>query len=204
MATPYKYTSTLDYIHNLVFDYIETYSFQRGIEYEENRKQDMYVYLNLSDRKEKNNDLTQIEETLFADLQSLLGFTQYLMNENGQFHPSSRNINTFQYSDPLVERLSDILKTEIRFIPRLLCGPTYRDAIVFYSKSNEIVSVLNVCLECQYMETKMFNHINGEYETYDLLKRFLIDIGHDVEEPTKYPFDELKMLSEKHNKHRRL
>lgn len=36
MATPYKYISSVDYINNLKFDYIETYSFQRWSEYEEN------------------------------------------------------------------------------------------------------------------------------------------------------------------------
>ncbi len=34
----YKYISSVDYINNLKFDYIETYSFQRGIEYKENLK----------------------------------------------------------------------------------------------------------------------------------------------------------------------
>ena len=36
METPY--ISLVDYINNLKFDYIETYSFQRGNEYEENLK----------------------------------------------------------------------------------------------------------------------------------------------------------------------
>lgn len=31
------------------------------------------------------------------------------------------------------------------------------------------------------METEMFNHINGDKLTYDLLKQFFIEIGHDVE-----------------------
>jgi hypothetical protein len=39
METPYKYISSVAYINNLKFDYIETYSFQRGSEYEENLKQ---------------------------------------------------------------------------------------------------------------------------------------------------------------------
>jgi hypothetical protein len=58
----------------------------------------------------------------------------------------------------------------------------YRDAIVFYDKSNRIVSTLNVCLGCEYMETKMFNHINGDNETYDMLRQYFIDLGHKIED----------------------
>lgn len=200
METTHQYTSSIDYINNLSFEYIETYSFQRGIEYEEKREQSMPAYLELRDRKEKQNDLTQVEESLFSELFILYGYTQYLINKSGQFHFSSKKISTFQLYAPAVERLKNILKTEIRDIPRFLCAPTYRDAIVFYSKSNEIISVLNVCLGCQYMETQHFNHINGDFETYDLLKRFFIDIGHEVEEPTKFSYDEIKRLREKYNK----
>jgi hypothetical protein len=100
----------------------------------------------------------------------------------------------------MITRLVDILSTEIIEIPNFLCAPIYRDAIVFYNSAHKIVSALNVCLECQYMETKMFSHINGDYETYDLLKRYFIDIGHEVEEPTIFVYDEIKKLRAKHKK----
>ncbi len=62
-----------------------------------------------------------------------------------------------------------------------MCAPIYRDAIVFY-KDNKIVSTLNVCLSCEYMETKMFKHVNADNETYKLFRQFFIDCGHHVEE----------------------
>ena len=79
-------------------------------------------------------------------------------------------------------KIISILQTPIHDIPRWLCAPYYRDALVFYSADNQIVSTLNICVSCQYMETTMFNHINGDYKTYDLLKRFFIEIGHEVED----------------------
>ena len=99
-------------------------------------------------------------------------------------------------TDAKIETLKSILRTEIIDIPSWLCAPKYRDAFVFYNKDNKIVSVLNVCLSCQYMETTKFNHINGDWRTYDLLKRFFIDIGHEVENPEYFALDDIEPLSQ--------
>jgi hypothetical protein len=188
MEPSYTYIPSPDYISNLSFAYIETYSFQRGTVYEENLQLIRPEYDRLKVRKEKRNNLAPAEEERFAILKSLLGFTQYLVNDYGEFHPSAKKTNTFQADEPMVTKLISILKTEIREIPSWMCAPTYRDAIVFYDVNNNIVSVLNICLDCSYMATKMFNHINADYETYDLLKRFFIEIGHDVEDPGNQRF----------------
>jgi len=199
METLYTYIPSTDYISNLSFSHIETYSFQRGIDYKEKITVFKSDYDRLKVRKERRNNLTEIEENKFAELQETLSITQYLINENGQFHFSSKKTNTFLFNDPIVSRLIDILKIEIRDVPNWLCAPVYRDAIVFYNQENEIVSTLNLCLSCEYMETKMFTHINGDYETYDLLKRLFIDIGHNIEEPDKFVYEKISKLRDKHN-----
>jgi hypothetical protein len=178
MSTPHTYTSSIEYINNLSFDYIETYSFQRGAEYEKKLQLDEAEYNQLKVKRY----LSKAEGIRFSELRALLGYTQYLLNEKGALHPSCKKTNTFQQGDPMVERLKNILKTEIRDIPNWLCAPTYRDAVVFYKNPGDIVSVLNVCLSCQFIETAKFNHIHAGYETYDLLKRFFLDIGHEVED----------------------
>lgn len=177
----YKYISSIDYINSLEFDYIETYSFQRGIAFEETLKLLKPEYARLKVRRERRNNLSETEEVRFLELNGLLGFTQYLMNDKGQFHPSCIRVSTFKNNDPEVTRLTSILCTEIVETESWLCAPMYRDAVVFYNKSAEIVSVLNVCLSCNYMETEMFNHITGDSKTYDLLKAFFLEIGDDVE-----------------------
>jgi len=182
METPYSYISSADFINNLTFDYVETYSLQRGADFEKNLKSIRPEYDRLKVRKEKRDNLTPIEEERFLELQGLLGFTQYLISDKGQFHPSSRKTNTFQLNDPMVTRLINILRTEIRDVPNWMCAPVYRDAVVFYDKNSNIISALNICLGCEYMETRRFNYVNGDFDTYDLLKRFFIDIGHDVED----------------------
>ena len=196
----YTYIPSTDFINYLTFDYVETYSFQRGQEFEENKKLIRAEYDRLKIRKERFNNLSTDDEERFSILNRLLGFTQYLVNDKGQFHPSSKRTNVFSKNDPNVIRIKNILLTKINDIPRWLCAPVYRDALVFYRSDKTIVSTLNICLSCQYMETKMFDHINGDYETYDLFKRFFIDIGHDVEDPERFIMDDITKLKSKHKK----
>ena len=199
MTPHYTYIPSTDFIKNLTFDCIETYSFQRGNEFEENKKLIQAEYDELKILKEKLHTLSSEEEERLLTLDGLLGVTQYLINSKGQFHPSSKRTHTFKYNDSNIDRIKTILQTEINEIPRWLCAPDYRDALVFY-KDDKIVTTLNVCLSCQYMETKMFNHINGDYKTYDLFKRFFIDIGHDVEDHEYCALDDLNKMKAKYKR----
>jgi hypothetical protein len=180
--TQYTYILSFDYINNLTFDYVETYSFQRGTEFEEINKTSQLEYEKLKVRKGKHNNLTVLEEKRFLELHELWGFTQYLVKDKGQFHSSSIRTHTFISADPQIDRLKNILRTEIKDIPAWMCAPMYRDAVVFYDKSNRIVSTLNVCLSCEYMETKMFSHVDGDNKAYDLLRQYFIDLGHKIED----------------------
>lgn len=196
MTPHYTYISSIDFINGLTFDYVETYSFQRGAEYELQQKKMVTEYDKLKSLKSTPNNLTIEQEERFLVLEKLCGFTQYLLDDTNQFHYSSKKTNTFSSTDAKIETLKSILRTEIIDIPSWLCAPKYRDAFVFYNKDNKIVSVLNVCLSCQYMETTKFNHINGDWRTYDLLKRFFIDIGHEVENPEYFALDDIEPLSQ--------
>lgn len=177
----YVYKSSIDFISDLSFDYVETYSFQRGEQYEESNSLNKREYETLKQRKLRKNDLSDFQESKLNELKNLVGYTQYILNDKGEFHPSNKKINTFKSTDQQVIDLKNILKTKIQDIPNWMCAPTYRDALVFYNKNGKIVETLNVCLSCQYMETKMFNHINGDFITYDLLKHFFIEAGHIIE-----------------------
>jgi hypothetical protein len=177
---PYTYKSSKDFINNLAFEYIETYSFQRGEIFEDQKKKNHALFQKLNTRKIKKNDLTAGQDKQLEELLHL-GNTQFLISSNGGFHTSSNKINTFQKEDPLTEKLKNILRIESVNIPSWLCAPIYRDAIVFYNKKNEIVATLNICLSCQHMATKTFEEINGDSKTYGLLKIFFIEMGHEVE-----------------------
>ena len=172
----YVYKSSIDFISELSFDYVETYSLQRGEQYEENNSSNKREYEQLKQRKFRKNDLSDLQEIRFIELENLVGYTQYIRNEKGEFHPSAKKTNTFKSTDQQGIDLQNILKTKIQNIPDWMCAPIYRDALVFYNKNGEILETLNICLSCQHMETRMFNQINGDFVTYDLLKHFFIEI----------------------------
>ena len=109
MASLYTYINSADFIDNLQFEYAETYSLQRGLDYEQNMRLLRFDYDRLKIRKE-NSDLTQSEEDQFFQLNELFGFTQYVLNDKGQFHPSSKRTNTFSFNDPMASRLTNILR----------------------------------------------------------------------------------------------
>jgi hypothetical protein len=182
MTPKYSYISSIEFIDNLEFDYIETYSLQRGSEFEQESKIGFKEFDKLNRRQVEKGDLSETEMSNLEKLKKLNGFTQYLINTDIEFHPSSKKTGTFKLDNEIIEKLKSILNTPIKEVPSWMCAPIYRDAIVFYDSENKIVSTLNVCLSCEYMETKMFNHINADNETYNLMREFFIELGHKVEE----------------------
>lgn len=154
----YTYTLSTDYINELAFDYMETYSFQRG------------------------NKVVNYDPSSFQQEIEIRNEEQELIYEKGKWHESRQKTNVFRKDEPVVLRLIAILQTEVREVPAWICAPFYRDAIVFYNNAHEIVSTLNVCVSCQYMAIAPFHNINADEATYRSLKQFFIDIGHKVEE----------------------
>jgi hypothetical protein len=182
MTPKYSYISSIEFIDNLEFDYIETYSLQRGSEFEQESKIGFKEFDKLNRRQEKKGDLSEIEISRLKKLRKLYSVTQYLITSDGGFHDSAEKTGTFKINNEIIEKLKSILNTPIKEVPSWMCAPFYRDAIVFYDSDNKIVSTLNVCLSCEYMETKMFNHINADAETYTKMREFFIGLGHKVEE----------------------
>lgn len=179
--TKYGNKSSVDFINNLSFDYIETYTFQRGEQYEEINKLEQNEYNKLEQRKIKKNDLNQSEELRFNELKGLVKHKQYILNDKGKLHPYCKKTNTFKHDDQQVIELIKILKTEIINVYDWMCAPIYRDAIIFYDKKGEIISSLNICLSCSYIQTSKDIYIDADESTYGLLKHFFKKIGHNVE-----------------------
>lgn len=86
--------NTPEYINKLEFDYIETYSFQRGQEYEDDLITQQKYLDQLKDRKKNGAALTAQEEVRYQKLHALLNSTQYLVNSRNEFHPSGQNTAT--------------------------------------------------------------------------------------------------------------
>ncbi|MBV8251765.1 MAG: hypothetical protein JO154_04085 [Chitinophaga sp.] len=147
-----------DYINSFVFDYFETYSYNR---------------------EEQEGKYTG------SDL---------LIDRTGEWHATAERKAVYEAGNQQV--IIAILNRPEDFVLRFLCAPYYRDAIVFYNKTGEIVSVLNVCLSCCHM-TDGKQDIEADYLIYDDLKRFFIACGHEVESPDKFYEDEIRKMRKK-------
>ena len=158
----YTYIASNDYINQLDFSYLETYSFCRG------------------------NDSDGVYKGI-----------EYLINPDGTIHASAQLHKKIMHDDPLADELKQILKTEIVDIPAFMCAPYYRDGIIFYNNNGDILSVLNVCLSCCYMQTDENTYVNGDFLTYDLLKKFFLQMKHDVEDPHLFWLDKFEKLKAK-------
>lgn len=169
------------YIRSLAFDYIETYSFQRGDEYQAAMQVLKPERNRLKVRKQKRNNLNENEEIRLTELDALFDVTQYLIDDKGRFHFSSQRTNTFRYDNEVINLIKNILLTKTTDVSNWMCAPIYRDAIVFYKSSGEIISALNICLSCEAMAIDCSNQIVAGSGTYEMLRKFFKEIGHPVE-----------------------
>jgi hypothetical protein len=167
------WTKSTDYISQLVFDYIETYSFRRGTEYEQ-------------------------LEAAKPDLE----YNGKIVDGNGQFFPYSIKTNTFQHDHPVVQQVKQILQIEIEQHLAMLCAPIFRDAIVFYDQHHRMVSALNICLSCFHLQAENLT-LKADYKTYGYLKKLFIELGHKVEEPHYNIIDDIEALKQKIKKQKR-
>lgn len=182
MDIPTTYISSPDYVNSFTFDYIETYSFQRGGDYQL-RLNVILAELEALKTRSENATLTPGEAERHIHLNNVYHKVgSYIIDENGRFHQSAIKTNTFKRQAPEVDRLITILNIPAVNIPYWMCAPVYRDAVVFYDKDSNITSTLNICLGCDYMAIQSSKQINADAETYRLIKQFFIDLGHQIQD----------------------
>lgn len=179
MISIYKYQTSAAYIENLKFDYMETYSLQRGEEFETKQAERLSEYRRLEARSRRQG-LTASEEKAFVELSNVVRIG-YLINTDGNLNTSAKKTHSFGKADTVVNRLVALLKIPAIDVPMWMCAPIYRDGVIFYDNSGHIVSTLNICFSCQYMAIGPFSEINADVETYNLLKELFIELGREIE-----------------------
>jgi hypothetical protein len=164
------WTLSADYINNLTFDYLETYSLRRGDE-----------YMRLEAEKPE------------------LEYNGKIVDENGVFFPYSIKTHTFQHDHPVANRIKELLQIEIEQHFAMLCAPVFREAIIFYDRNNHMVSCLNICLSCFDLQPEKLS-IKADYKTYGYLKRLFLELGHNVEKPNYNIIDDVEVMKQKFKK----
>ncbi len=169
-----------EFLENLDFEYIETYSLLRGDKFQK-KYNTLRNEFNTLSAKRKRKALDLNDENKYNEIDKQINYTQYLINLDGIFHFSSEKISTIKKTDIRFKELQLIFDTEVTNKNDWMCAPIYRDALIFYNLKNEIVKILNICLSCEYMETENKLNLKADTKTYDELKAFFIRIGHQIE-----------------------
>lgn len=170
----------LEYVKSFDFEYLETYSFQRG---------SLMSEYKASIDKEIKELKVQLENPHFGHLKRLARLAELeriknrkllLFDENGELHPTGKRISTQRKWEVGAKKIMEIMAVETALTAVTSCVPTYRDAIVFLDDRSNIKSVLNICFECQFMQTNQNEMIIAGDETYLNLKALLIELGHPI------------------------
>ena len=106
-----------------------------------------------------------------------------LVTRDSLGQPDSKLTGTFKNGHPIAERIKEILQTEIEESFAFLCAPVYREALVFYDRNDNVVSLLNICLTCLDLHAAPHNRIKGDYKAFEWLRRLFQELGHENENP---------------------
>ncbi|QHT70991.1 hypothetical protein GXP67_32255 [Rhodocytophaga rosea] len=158
------------YWKSLDFDFAETYSLLRG-------ETGFHFYNQIQEKSRKEPDQKKRDELLSLSIRGSID----LLKQQGIYHPTAVKTNVFARKSREVEQLSQILQTEFIEQSLWMCGKTFRDAIVFY-KGGKIVSHINICLSCHWIETCKEVSIDTDDRVFPKLREFFTAIGHPVAE----------------------
>ena len=166
------------------FSYIVTYSFNRGA------KLDALLHAAHQQFAEVRKELlTAPIEWLPAMRENLRSLEQ---GRNLMLLPLTEELKTFQITaspvariaveTPDATRLAAILAKPVWDQAHWMCAPVYRDALAFYDSQDNLCGVLNICFGCDRMITHRQQDVAADTTTYQELKKFFVDLGHNIVE----------------------
>lgn len=171
-------TSSETYFHSLDFSYVVTYSLQRGKRMAAWKKQVKQGIRILRERLDHTVADPSVLQKELAQLERYRNEIQFLMDTSGQFHPTAVPTHVIRKDDPHMEEIKTLLQTPAVNIPAWMCAPVYRDALVFYDADEQIVSILHICLSCEYMQTEDHTFIQADQSVYESFREFFTALGH--------------------------
>lgn len=168
--------TTKDFIENLEFDYFESYSFQR--------KGDFELFDNLFKKSiDEKIELTNEEETIFKQLRKSGVYkteNNSIFTKNGKLNDTAELISMHEFGSDKCDILIETLKIPFKDFDAWMCGPIFRDAILFYDSKSNILAGINICFQCSNMVTLENKEILVDRTVYTKLKDFLIKLGHKI------------------------
>ena len=167
------------------FSYLVTYSFNRGprlaslhettITAIKKIKEELQ-HAPFRDQQKLEYQLRQLKEAIRSST-----YNKKLTSGSNKFDSTAERIAVVEKDSAVATQLSNIVHSSTGDAIFFMCPSIYRDALVFYDEHNRPVSVLNICLECSFMETNSGIVVKANMSTYEALYRLLIQLGHPIE-----------------------
>jgi hypothetical protein len=155
------------------FSYLVTYSFNRGVK--------LVELLERTTQALRTARFMQ-QPALQRQLESLTRGNYLLTEGLSAVHSTATQIAQLSHDSVEAQQIASAFGRSTAPLVASGCGPVYRDALAFYGKQHELLSVLNICFECQYMQTEAGLLIEADTATYNLLRQLLQQLGHPISE----------------------
>lgn len=187
----FRGSTSIAYIDNISYNYFVSYSFQRTAAHRELEA----LYETSAKRGKMTREESQRLELL--NEQTASRYAERIFDEQGILNATAVRIITMQRHEDADKTLIQSLRTEIEEEVLFLCSPIFRDAILFFNAQDKLINGINICFECDRIETIHGAHIHTDFKTFKYLKQLLLQLGHPVENPDQFKADEIMALIEK-------
>jgi hypothetical protein len=169
------------------FDYLATYSFNRGPKLAALHEATNEAIEDIKQSVSSSRFMQQIKlSRQLAELEQQMRMGAYLRrltNEQLVIDDTADQVALLKHDSVEARQLDAILQAAPGDVMYAGCLPTYRDALAFYNEQGQLLRVLNICFGCLYMEANDGLSVEGGANTYKALRKFLIHLGHPIEEP---------------------
>lgn len=169
--------------NDLEFDYLKTYSGFRG----ELKTRFIRENLERIDKLKEKLPSARYMESIRINAQihqteEFLNFNNsVIINSNGRLHPTAIEISRYERESDFVIKLYYALTISNGVFAAGACPPIFRDVIVFFSKTGEIQSILNICFECAALKNEKGENLEVDWVIFKSLSTLLKEIGHPIQ-----------------------
>ena len=175
-------TELCDYWKEVDFHYLKTFSGLRG------KKNQQFIIQTQKKISELKNELDsarfmrqgQIQKQIERLEYEINGLNSFLVGTDGSLHQTTELIIEKKQKDPFIEKLDLLFSKKCENPFATLCVPIFRDAIVFYSKTNEIIGILHLCFECGKIKDENRNSLEVDFNIFEELELLFKGIGHPI------------------------
>ncbi|WP_118976447.1 hypothetical protein [Taibaiella koreensis] len=163
------------YIEDIAFSYFLSYSFQRTAAHQAFR--DLFALASAKGM------LTPEERQEYKRLDEVTAnrHAERIIDTQGNISQTARLVSKIYRSESAGQALIEGLRTTVQEEALWMCLPVYRDAILFYNEQDELIEGINICFECDSIESIYGRPVSTDIKTFDRLRQLLLLLGHPIE-----------------------